>query len=83
MVWQNIKGIELNKTLKDLEKEHLKLQKDYQNSLLEYEQNRNEKRIKKLGIIKLKMIETKKEDFIYLGVKNKEELAKRFINKKQ
>jgi 5'(3')-deoxyribonucleotidase len=81
MVWQNIKGIELNNKLQELEREHLKLHNSYQNSLLEYEQNRNEKRIKMLGKTKLNMIETKREDFIYLNI-NKAELAKKFISKK-
>ncbi len=82
MVWQNIKGLELDKKLQHLEKKHYELQNRYQNKLFDYETLKNSKEIKKIAREKLGMITSQKKNFIRLGIENKSKLIEKFTSKK-
>ena len=83
MVWQNIKGLELDKKLREVEKKHLSLHHIYQTKLLEYETARLPDHIEKVAKDKLNMIGTTRRDFIQLGINQKEKVIEKFLNKRE
>lgn len=78
MVWQNIKGMELDRSIRNLEKEQLSLYKVYHEKLAEYERIRRTERVLKFAREKLGMSGTKRADFISLGIRNKAVLQEKY-----
>ncbi|MDH4127494.1 MAG: hypothetical protein OEV44_01985 [Spirochaetota bacterium] len=83
MVWQNIKGLELDEKLNHLEKTQFTLYLDYQELLMEYEKIRNSDNIKRFAKDNLGMIKTSYKDFIQLGIANKQKVLKKYFNKNE
>lgn len=79
MVWQNIKWLELNEKISQLEKTQLKHHNKLQDKLLEYEKLRTSKKIEQFARAKMGMIDTSRKDFIQLGLQNKQRLVEKFI----
>ena len=82
MVWQNIKGLELDKKIAELEKQQLKLNHNYHKRLIEYEKLRSSQSIIQVAKERLGMIPTTKKDFIQLGISDKQKLMEKFLNTK-
>ena len=82
MVWQNIKGLELDKKIGELERQQLKLNHSYHKRLIEYEKLRSSESIIQTAKEKFGMIPTSKKDFIQLGIKDKQKLMEKFLNTK-
>lgn len=81
IVWQNIKGLDLDKQILNLERNQLDLHHIYNKRLIEYEKIRRSVRIKNYAINQLGMTESKKENIIFLGIKEKEILQQMLMLK--
>lgn len=82
MVWQNIKGLDINNKLNKLETERLELHHQLQENLIEYEMLRKSESIENIAKQKLKMVPTDKDSFITLGIRDQGRLLNKFQSTK-
>ncbi len=79
MVWQNVKGLDLDKRLRQLEKAQVKLHNIYYEKLILYEKLRSSEKIKLFAKEHLHMVATNPRDFKVLGIKNKQKLVSKIL----
>ena len=81
MVWQNIKGLELDKWISQLEKEKLELHNLFYQINIEYETISNSDQISQFAKERLQMFHAERNDFVQMGIHNKNKLLSIFHNK--
>ncbi len=79
MVWQNVKGLDLDKRLRQLEKGQLRLHSMYSQELVLYEQLRSSEKIELFAKEHLHMVATNRRDFKVLGIKDKQKLLAKIL----
>ncbi|GMT50104.1 MAG: hypothetical protein IEMM0008_1643 [bacterium] len=79
MVWQNVKGLDLDKRLRQLEKAQVKLHNIYYQELILYEKLRSSEKIKHFAKEHLHMVATHRRDFKVLGIRNKQKLVAKIL----
>jgi len=76
--------MELDRSVQKLEKEQLRLHKEYHEKLIEYEKIRRSDQVIRFARENMAMIMTKRDDFIALGKRNKYILLQKYpgVNRK-
>lgn len=79
LVWQNVKGLELDESIQKLEKGYIHLYNVYQKELLDYTRLANSNEMRELAKRNLNLVETRHSDFVVVDMQDIEKEERKNI----
>lgn len=83
IVWQNIKGLDLDRQISTLEKDQLELYHIYNDRLIQYEKMKQDPTLERYARNHLGMVSSKRQNIVKLGISSKEKLMQILMIKDQ